>query len=435
MFILPIFILFAIFALVGAAISGSPKLGHARRFNAPLWFFLIATLVFSLLGVLNDSSCVIVAASVIDGILFGLLLCTDPSRERSRAAGILRELAENVRLNMPLKPYLEALMLEHRGEMVLRLQRSAFGLAAGCSLSDALARGHLLFLKDQAVIRAGESGGGGALARTLDQAARSLQRERTLMHRAWLSILYPISTFLLVLPLACFLQFFLFDHFNHYFSRRYHGEDLPQFWERWNVVSACLVTASCLAVFLALVIRASMPNGAPTIIENLWAYSTPLTRWLHARLPLFGSHWSHACLARASRTLGALTAAGVPLQQALRLTAESALAGPHAQTLAVLADQTERGVSLREGLALTHLPASFQALLLNGAEAGALPEALETAAEWHEARAHRLENLLCVLLPCVTIPLVGCFVAAFYVPFLAALSKMSSHLPALDWRP
>ncbi|MCW8133007.1 MAG: hypothetical protein KIS92_21850, partial [Planctomycetota bacterium] len=112
----------ALGALVGASLAWPPRLGHARRTLPPgLTLILFAALAALLLCAMNDRDWATPAAAFCAGIAFGYLLRADPSRDRAREAGILRELAEGVRLKMPLQPHVEAMMKEYRGELVLRL--------------------------------------------------------------------------------------------------------------------------------------------------------------------------------------------------------------------------------------------------------------------------------------------------------------------------
>ncbi|MCW8133455.1 MAG: type II secretion system F family protein, partial [Planctomycetota bacterium] len=269
-----------------------------------------------------------------------------------------------------------------------------------------------------------------ALARTLDQGACDLLRERSHRHALWLAVLYPLGTWLLVLPFACFLKVYLFGRFSYIVDYLYDPEFSAE-WAYWNEMASYLILAGFVMVALFLVVGFSKPAGAPSLLGPTWVGVTPARHWLHARLPVLGSHHYHACLARAARTLSALVAAEAPLHAALREAAHPEIAGPHARDLLQLAEGAERGVPLREGLAATRLPAGLKTLMVNGAEAGALAEALDLAAEWHETRARHLERFLHALLPCVTIPLVGAFVAAFYIPFLWMLFELKTHLPPM----
>jgi type IV pilus assembly protein PilC len=171
--------------------------------------------------------------------------------------------------------------------------------------------------------------------------------------------------------------------------------------------------------FLAVIV------GLLYVIQKGWQRQLRL-RWLgHAmllQLPVVGRLIRYACLARWSRTLATLFAAGVPLTDALEATQK--VTGHSHYEAATIAIQGEliRGQSLAQALAQhRHL---FSQMLIQmctiGEESGMLERMLERSAAHYEnevgASVARLTTLVEPLIMLSLGLLIGGMVIALYLP-------------------
>ena len=139
------------------------------------------------------------------------------------------------------------------------------------------------------------------------------------------------------------------------------------------------------------------------------------------RLPVFGTLLRRAAIARWTRTLAALFAAGVPLLDALELVGAAANHVLYYEATARIEREIRAGGSL--ALAMEHsgvFPALLTQLALIGEESGTLDAMLTRAAEMIEAEIDAavgtLSSLMEPLLMLVLGTLVGALVIALYLP-------------------
>ena len=155
-----------------------------------------------------------------------------------------------------------------------------------------------------------------------------------------------------------------------------------------------------------------------------WQQSTVLQAKLDRallRLPVFGPLLQKACIARWTRTLSTMFAAGVPLMEALDAVAGTAGNSVYSLATARIQRQVSDGVSLNRAMAET---AVFPAMLLQmcsiGEESGALDHMLAKAAGFFEDEVdQQLASLASLLEPFIIVTLgvlIGGIVVAMYLP-------------------
>jgi type II secretory pathway component PulF len=154
----------------------------------------------------------------------------------------------------------------------------------------------------------------------------------------------------------------------------------------------------------------------------------PLWQRFKACLPVLRTRERHRGLARAARTLGMLLEAGLTLPDACREIAAPELAGPYADAFHELGQAALRGEPFESALRQSGLPDSFVVLAAAGAVGGELPAALHTVADWHAAKAERLDHRLAFAVPCITIPLAGLLVGAFQVCVFSGIAAIQRQM-------
>ncbi len=155
---------------------------------------------------------------------------------------------------------------------------------------------------------------------------------------------------------------------------------ISHFLQHWGFILALLLIGFILALQYAL------------------RFETPLFifhRWL-LRLPVVGKLERGANVARMARTLSILTASGVPVLEALRITTQVVSNRPMRQALEAATEKVRQGSSLHHALEHSRLfPPMVVYLCASGEASGNLEQMLERAAVMQE---RELEMLIGVLL-------------------------------------
>jgi type IV pilus assembly protein PilC len=137
--------------------------------------------------------------------------------------------------------------------------------------------------------------------------------------------------------------------------------------------------------------------------------------------PVWGQLLRQAAVARWSRTLATLLAAGLPLAEALQSVRGACGHPAYAQVTERLREEVLRGSSLRAALMQSPLfPPMLQQMSAIGEESGTLDHLLEKVADFQEADLDEQLGHLSGLLEPATIVLlgliVGALVLALYLP-------------------
>ena len=159
-------------------------------------------------------------------------------------------------------------------------------------------------------------------------------------------------------------------------------------------------------------------------VLHQWRRSEGLRRRAEAlvfRVPVWGPLMHQAAVARWSRTLSGLLAAGLPLVDAMASVRGAAGFFVYADACGQLRDELARGSSLQAAMSAAHLfsPVVLQMCAV-GEESGALDRLLAKVAQTHEREVDdRLAGLSSLLEPVIIVFLgvvIGALVIALYLP-------------------
>src|SRR5215217_7138281 len=187
---------------------------------------------------------------------------------------------------------------------------------AGLSLSEALENHPEVFSRLYVeMVKAGEIGGilDGVLLRVADQ----LEKDQDLRRKIKSAMIYPILVFVLAILAASFMLIFIVPVFAGLFQDLGGTLPLP--------TRVCMLLSNILTSFWGILVYAAMAAGVYLFFR--WK-KTETGRKAWGRIVLkipakIGDVVKKATLARFARTLGTLSAAGVPILQAIEITATS----------------------------------------------------------------------------------------------------------------
>ena len=284
---------------------------------------------------------------------------------------------------------------------------------AGLALSDALERHPKVFSPlFVAMTRAGETGG--VLESSMMRVADQLEKEDSLRRQVKSAMTYPIVVLTFAGGILIALVTFLVPVFVGVFKQ--FGGDLP-FITKITVAMSAAVTGywwACMAV-TAFVVWAFRKWKNSYKGRGQWDA-------FRLRIPMkIGDIVQKISLARWSRTLSALMAAGVPLMQALDITAQTAGNRVVEDVMESVIDSVKQGGTIAEPLkAAPVFPGMVVQMVAVGEETGALDAMLSKIADFYEDQVDAaVKSLTSILEPLMLVAvggMVGFIVISMYLP-------------------
>jgi type II secretory pathway component PulF len=330
-----------------------------------------------------------------------------------------RQLASLIRSSVPI---LRALATIADQTENVRFRRIVEGIAAdireGGMLSDAFAREPALFPElTVSMVRAGESAG--LLDVILERLADAREAEEEVRRKVQAAMAYP----LLVLAVGAATVFTLFAFFLPRVVELFRDvRDLPLptrlligtsdvFARYWAPMLIAVLT-------LAVVYRRLMAADAGRAAID----------GLTLRVPLLGRFVREAEIARFARTLGLLIRAGIPIDRALDLGAQTlANSVMRAEIEVVRHNTVQQGARLSEGLKRSdHFPPFVANMAAVGEEAGRLDESLAEIATFYEREVEQQSRLATSLLEPILILGVGLIVGFIVASMLLPIFQLST---------
>jgi len=277
---------------------------------------------------------------------------------------------------------------------------------AGLALSQAMAK-HPKIFNDLfvAMVKAGETGGN--LEEVLERVAIQLETERSAM-------VYPTLIGVFAVAVLVGMILFIIPIFADMFTDL--GGELPAMTQFMINLSDAMRQYWYLMFVLPIAI---------TVAFRKWK-ATDRGRYiwdsLKLRLPMkIGDIVRKIAVARFARTLGTLTASGVPILQALDITARTAGNRVISDPMGEVSDRVREGQPLATPLARTGVfPVMVTQMLSVGEETGAMDRMLHKLADFYDDEvATSLKSLTSIIEPLMMIivgVIVGAVVISMYMP-------------------
>jgi type IV pilus assembly protein PilC len=303
-------------------------------------------------------------------------------------------------------------------EVIVKVRKD---VEAGLPLSDAMERHPKTFGPlFVAMVRAGETGG--VLEESMLRVADQLEKEDALRRQIKSAMVYPsvVLSFALLIMIA--LVTFIVPVFVGVFKQ--FGGDLPSitkftvglshgmrsYWWAFIAVTAALVWAF-----------------------RKWKSShTGRGQWdaFRLRIPMkIGDIVQKVALARWSRTLSALVAAGVPLLQALDITAKTAGNRVVENAMADVIESVKRGGTIADPLKKADVfPGMVTHMVGVGEETGALDGMLSKIADFYEDQVDAAVKALTSILEPVMLVFVGGIVGFIVISMYLPLFKVYDQI-------
>jgi type IV pilus assembly protein PilC len=284
---------------------------------------------------------------------------------------------------------------------------------AGLALSQAMSK-HPRIFSDLfvAMVRAGETGGN--LEEVLERVAVQLEKDDHLKRTVRSAMVYPclIATFAVIVLIGMVL--FIIPIFANMFKDL--GGKLPALTQLMINLSDGMRTYWYAIILVPIVVTIAFKKWKRTDRGGyIWDS-------LKLRMPMrIGDIVRKIAVARFARTLGTLTASGVPILQALDITARTAGNRVISDPMGEVADRVREGQPLAVPLGRTGVfPVMVTQMLSVGEETGAVDRMLHKLADFYDDEvATMLKSLTSIIEPLMMIGvgcIVGLVVISMYLP-------------------
>jgi len=331
-------------------------------------------------------------------------------REAEDLAGAVATLSGG---GMALAPGLRAASLETQSPRLARaLTEMALRLEGGASLDDVMLQQstrmpeHIRML----VVAASRSG---RLAEVLADLIDHHRDLRMVWRSVRAAMAYPLMVVVMSLALLVVVHFFVATPFIEVYES--FEIELPPSTQsmKWWTTRGVYVAAAFTAIAMVVLLLVRLFGGA--------------ARWsrMLCTVPLVGSMFHLSASAEFTHLLSILLEHGMPLPEALRLTASGMQNANLAEASAAFAVSTQKGATLSQLLRSSQrAPASLTPLVAWGERAGDLPGALETACQMFKQRVKLRAALLRSILP----PAMFLMVGALLMVLAVSLAAPAIHL-------
>lgn len=325
-----------------------------------------------------------------------------------------RQLATMMKSGVPL---LQAFDIVARGHSNRALSKLLLDIKAdvetGSNLTDAFRKYPLYFDALYCnLVGAGEAAG--ILDSILDRLATYKEKIQAIKGKIKSALFYPISIIVVAFIITAVIMIFVVPAFKELFEG--FGAELPA-----PTLFVMKVSDFFVAYWWAII------GGLGSAIYAFlytWKRSIPMQRVmdrLALKLPIFGEVIRKATIARWSRTLSTMFAAGVPLVESLDSVAGAAGNFIYYEATKNIQLEVSTGNSLTSSMAGTSVfPNMVIQMVAIGEEAGSLDAMLSKIADFYEAEVDdavaALSSLMEPIIMVVLGTLIGGMVVAMYLP-------------------
>ncbi|MBQ3653020.1 MAG: type II secretion system F family protein [Synergistaceae bacterium] len=264
------------------------------------------------------------------------------------------------------------------------------------------------------LVEAGEEGG--MLARALEEGAVLLEKQEALRSKIRSALFYPGFVMTFAVLILVFFFMFLVPKFKEVFSTL--NIELPSvtvimfgmgdwFAEYWYVVAAIALGAVFGWHFLS-----THKNTKPVMDR------------IKLKIPVMKDLLLKASMARSSRTLSALTSAGVPIVRSIEMAEGTAGNEAVKDGYIELRKSVVRGVSLGDAAKQAGIfPILVSQMMRIGEETGHLDTMLERVATWYDQELDEQVKATVSLLEPMMIVFVGAIIAVIAVSIFAPITS------------
>ncbi len=325
-----------------------------------------------------------------------------------------RQLATMMKAGVPLLQSFDIVGRGNTNTSVTRLLNDIrTDVEMGTSLSAAF-RKHPLYFNSLYcnLVEAGESAG--ILETLLDRLAVYMEKTEAIKGKIKSALMYPSAVIIVTFAVIAVIMIFVVPAFKEVFSS--FGADLP---------APTLLVMAISEIFVQwwwLIF--GLIGGGTYFFLQAWRRSPRIQMAmdrLMLRLPIFGILVEKSCIARWTRTLSTMFAAGVPLVEALDSVGGASGNAVYALATDKIQQEVSTGTSLTSAMTSANVfPSMVLQMCAIGEESGSIDHMLGKAADFYEEEVDEMVAGLSSLMEPIIIVflgvIIGGIVVAMYLP-------------------
>ncbi|MGE8495499.1 MULTISPECIES: type II secretion system F family protein [Comamonas] len=329
-----------------------------------------------------------------------------------------RQLATMMKAGVPL---LQAFDIVGRGStnpsVTKLLNDVRSDVESGSSLSTAFRRHPMYFNALYCnLVEAGEAAG--ILEGLLDRLATYMEKTEAIKSKIRSALMYPTSVIIVAFVVVAIIMIFVIPAFKEVFTS--FGADLPGPTLIVMAISDFFVSYWYL-IFFGI-------GGSIYFFLQAWKRSEKMQRtmdrWL-LKVPIFGPLIEKSCVARWTRTLSTMFAAGVPLVEALDSVGGASGNAVFAVATEKIQAQVSTGTSLTVAMSDAHVfPSMVLQMCAIGEESGSIDHMLGKAADFYEAEVDEAVAGLSSLMEPIIIVFLGTIIGGIVVSMYLPIFKL-----------
>jgi type IV pilus assembly protein PilC len=290
----------------------------------------------------------------------------------------------------------------------------------GSSFSDAIAKRPEDFPPLMInLVRAGEIGG--FLDKSLESIAQNYEAEVKLTGKIKSAMTYPVIVLIIALIAVAAMLIFIVPVFSTMFKQL--GAQLPLPTEFLVVLSNGMVYIGPIVV--VLVVAFAFWWKANKNKEHVRRVVDPL----RLKIPVFGGLMKKVAVARLTRNLAMMMAAGVPILRSLSIVGAVSNNWVVEQALLKVAESVRQGKTIAAPLADEPIfPAMVTQMISVGEDSGALEVMLNKVSDFYDQEVEAMTEQLTALIEPIMIAVIGVLVGGMIVALYMPIFDIYSHI-------
>ena len=290
----------------------------------------------------------------------------------------------------------------------------------GSSFSDSIAKRPEIFPPLMInLVRAGEVGG--FLEGSLESIAVNYEAEVKLNGKIKSAMTYPVIVLVIALVAVAAMLIFIVPVFSAMFKQL--GAQLPLPTEFLVVLSNGMVYIG--PITLVVIIVFSIWWRANKRTERVRKFVDPLK----LKIPVFGELSKKVAIARLTRNLAMMMAAGVPILRSLAIVGAVSNNWTVEQALNKVGESVRQGKSIAEPLAKEPIfPSMVTQMIAVGEDSGALEVMLHKVSEFYDQEVESMTEQLTALIEPIMIAVIGVLVGGMIVALYMPIFDIYSHI-------
>jgi type IV pilus assembly protein PilC len=329
-----------------------------------------------------------------------------------------RQLATMMKAGVPL---LQAFDIVGRGNPNVSVTRLLNDIRTdvetGTSLSSAF-RKHPLYFNNLYcnLVEAGEAAG--ILEELLDRLATYMEKTEAIKSKIKSALMYPIAVIVVAFVVVTVIMIFVIPAFKQVFSS--FGADLP-------APTLFVIAMSEFFVAYWWLIFGTIGGGLYFFFQA-WRRNEKMQHFMDRmllRIPIFGTLIEKSVVARWTRTLSTMFAAGVPLVEALDSVGGASGNSVYALATEKIQQEVSTGTSLTAAMTNANIfPSMVLQMCAIGEESGSIDHMLGKAADFYEAEVDDMVAGLSSLMEPIIIVILGTVIGGIVVSMYLPIFKL-----------